>query len=115
MIRVYVAGAYSGPDVLTVFDNMRRGIKLASEVFALGYSPFTPWCDWPIHMQEHIDLDTCYEASMAWLEVADAVLVVAHQSSFTSKGTQAEITRADELGIPVFYSLAELEEWADAN
>jgi len=38
MKRVYVAGAYSGPDVLTVIDNMRRGLKLAAKVQRAGLS-----------------------------------------------------------------------------
>lgn len=112
MKRVYVAGAYSGPDVLSVFGNMRRGIKMAARLFELGFSPFTPWCDWPLHMQVELDLDHCYRASMAWLEVSDLVVVV-QKNSETSKGTQAEILRAKELGIPVFYNISEAIAWRD--
>jgi hypothetical protein len=29
--RIYVAGAYSGPDVITIMGNMRRGLALSAE------------------------------------------------------------------------------------
>lgn len=99
---VYVAGAYSAnavaPDVLS---NMRRGFKLAIEVVRLGASPYVPWSDCLLHFQEAFDLETCYAYSMAWLEKADAVIVVP-EGAEDSKGTRAEIARAKELGLPVF-------------
>jgi predicted Rossmann-fold nucleotide-binding protein len=45
--------------------------------------------------------------SMAWMEASDAVLVV--PGSENSKGTAAEIARADQLMMPVYYSLEELK------
>ena len=46
------------------------------------------------------------EYSLAWLEVSDCVLVLPGYEN--SKGTLAEIDRATELDIPIYYSMMEL-------
>lgn len=112
MKRIYVAGAYSADNVISVLNNMRRGIRLATKVLLNGYAPFAPWLDYQFQFilrdDEILTLDDYYNYSLAWLEVADAVLVV--PGSENSKGTQAEITKAKELKIPVYYSLKELRD-----
>ena len=50
---------------------------------------------------EKLDVEAYYRYSMAWLEVSDAVFVL--PNSENSKGTQAEIKRAEELNIPVYH------------
>ncbi len=111
--RVYVAGAYSADNVIAVLDNMRRGMRKSTEVFLAGYSPFSPWLDYQFQLMlrdgEKLTVPDYYRYSMAWLEVADAVLVL--PNSEQSKGTQAEIARAKELNIPIFYNLEELKAW----
>jgi hypothetical protein len=106
--RVYVAGAYSADDVLKVFGNMRKGIDAAVEVLKKGYAPFCPWLDYQFNLvAEGITLQEFYNYTLAWLEASDAVLVVpGWENSF---GTKNEIARAKELGIPVFYSVEEME------
>lgn len=99
--RVYVAGAYSGPDVITVLENMRRGLRAAALVQAAGFAPYAPWADCLVFWQQPFSIAAAYRASTAWLEVADAVLVVP-EGAATSQGTQREIARAKELQIPVF-------------
>jgi len=111
MLRVYVAGAYSADNVITVLDNMRKGMRKGLEVLLKGYSPFVPWFDYHFQFMlredEELTVEDYYRYSMAWLEVSDVVLVL--PDSEKSKGTQAEIKRAEELEIPVVYSLDELE------
>jgi hypothetical protein len=48
---------------------------------------------------------------MAWLEVSDAVLLI--EGWEKSKGTLAEIERAKALGIPVFTTVYDLNQWRD--
>ena len=110
-LRVYVAGAYSGPDVMTVLGNMRRGIRLATEVLQAGFAPFCPWCDHIYCLHADIKLSDLYAYSMSHVECADAVLVVPVGAE-TSKGTQAELKFAEERGIPIFWSLRALQDWA---
>jgi predicted Rossmann-fold nucleotide-binding protein len=53
-----------------------------------------------------IKTEDFYEYSIAWLEKADAVLVVPGWED--SVGTKKELARAKELSIPIYYSMAEL-------
>jgi len=115
MKRVYVAGAYSADNVLAVQANIRRGMQLAYEVLQAGLGPFAPWLDFTYGYFGDISLDRYYAYSIAWLEVADALLVVP-EGAEQSRGTQAEIEHAKQLGIPIFWSLDDLLAWnADAG
>lgn len=110
MKRIYIAGAYSANNVIAVLDNMREGMQLATKVFLLGYSPFAPWFDYHFQLMlrgnEQLTVDDYYRYSLDWLEVSDGVLLVANWEN--SKGTAAEIKRANELNIPVFYDIGML-------
>lgn len=114
MKRIYVAGPYSADNVIDVLDNMRRGIRLATKVLLAGMAPFAPWLDY--HYQLALKEGEClkvadyYKYSLAWLDAADAVVVVC-LGYRSSAGTMAEIERAEKLGIPVFYSFEELLKW----
>jgi len=117
MIRVYVAGRYSyvpeeqmNEKTVCILNNMRIGMRKCTELMLQGYAPFCPWLDYHytlmLHNDEKINLQMYYDYSLAWLEVSDAVLLLPGWQE--SKGTQAEIKRAEELNIPVF--LPEEEE-----
>lgn len=105
MKRLYIAGAYSSDNVLGVLDNIRRGMRAATEAFLAGYAPFVPWFDFHFQLMlrdgENLKVEDYYRYSMTWLEVSDAVWVL--PNSENSKGTQAEIKRANELGILIHY------------
>lgn len=108
--RVYVAGAYNASSSIAVLNNMREGLRLSTQVMLLGYAPFSPWLDYHYQLMlrpdENLTLEDYYKYSLAWLEVSDAVILVPGWEK--SIGTQAEIKRAAELGIPVFLDLIEL-------
>ena len=110
MKRIYVAGSYSADNVITVLENMRIGMRASVEVFLAGFAPFCPWLDYHFQLMlregEVLTVNDYYEYSLAWLEVSDAILVL--PNSENSKGVQAEIRRAEELKIPIFYSLQDL-------
>lgn len=110
MKRVYIAGSYSADNVITVLDNMRLGMRKSTEVLLAGYAPFCPWLDYHFQLmlrdEEKLSVSNYYAYSMAWLEASDAVLVL--PNSENSKGTQAELIRARELGIPIVESVVEL-------
>lgn len=111
MKRIYVAGPMSGSE-LKFLSNVSKGIRISVELLLLGYAPFCPFIDFQLFLAlrngEEITGEQIKLYSMAWLEVSDAILVLPNHH--TSKGTLAEIARAKELGIPIYYSLEELKE-----
>ena len=112
MKKIYIAGPYGAPDVMSVFENMRKGMSLATKVRQWGFAPFCPWMDYQYFFMNHAEpftLENCYEYSMAWLEVSDAVLLVKRWSN--SHGARKEVDRAWELHIPVFESFHALLQW----
>jgi len=118
MKKIYVAGAYSDDNVLGVLKNIGRGEYWASLLFMNGFAPFTPWHDKTFVIQNYgaqFSVEQFYNYSMEWLRVSDAVFVVPNNIGLKdwqdSKGTLAEITEAEKLGIPVFYSCNDLMKW----
>jgi len=113
--RVYIAGPYSADNIISCLNNMRIGMRAGLEVFLAGFSPWVPWHDFHHQLMlqgdERLTVDDYYRYSMAWLEVSDALFVL--DGWATSKGTIAEINRAEELNIPVFYSMEELINWGE--
>lgn len=102
MKRIYIAGKYSDSNVIDVLKNIHDGIKKSAEVLKNGDAPFCPWLDYQFQFfQRDLKVEDYYRYSMAWLEVSDEVWVL--PNSENSKGTQAEIKRAKELGISVIY------------
>ena len=112
MKRIYIAGAYSADNVITVLDNMREGMRFATKVFLIGYSPFCPWLDFHfqlmLHDNERLSVEDYYKYSIDWLEVSDAILLVPGWEK--SKGTLSEIRKGKELNIPIFYNIDELKK-----
>ena len=109
MKRIYVAGLYSRAkngntaNVIEVLDNMRKGIGNAVHLLNRGFSVFCPWLDFQFGLAHPIPKKVYQNNSMAWLEVSDAVLVIS--GAGLNSGVDREIERADQLGIPVFYSI----------
>lgn len=110
MVRVYIAGAYSAPNVIGILNNMRTGMRAATEVLLAGYAPFCPWLDYQFQLMlkegESLTVEDYYNYSLAWIEGSHVLLVL--PNSDNSIGTRKEIARAKELGIPIIYSISEL-------
>lgn len=111
MKRIYIAGAMSNSDCVEFLMNLNRGIRASVKLVLKGYAVFSPFIDFQyflnLRKDEEITGKMIKDNSTAWLEVSDAVLVLPNWEN--SKGTIAEIARAKELNIPVFYSMEELE------
>ena len=108
MKKVYLAGRYSADNALQVLKNIGRGEYYAGKLLLNGYAPFCPWLDKDYVIQnwtKEFTVQMFYDYSMAWLEASDLVIVLSGYEQ--SKGTLAEITRAKELNIPVYYDIKE--------
>ncbi len=109
MKRVYVAGLYSADNVLDVLRNIGRGEKMCADLFELGFAPFCPWHDKSYIISNpnaDFTVKQFYNYSMAWLEVSDCVFLLEDWEKST--GALAEVKRAEELKIPIYYSLMDL-------
>ena len=118
MTRIYIAGAYSDDNVISVLKNIGRGQHWAAMLFKKGFAPFCPWHDkeFVIHFYDsEFTVQEFYDYSIAWLEVSDAVFIVPNATGLKrwqdSAGTLKEIEIAEKLNIPIFYSLPELIQW----
>lgn len=100
MKRVYIAGPYSADTVIGMLGNIRRGIQIAAQLMDEGDAPFCPWLDHQYGLQCELPLSAYQGASMAWLEVSEAVVLAPGWERST--GTAAEIVRARRLGIPIY-------------
>ncbi len=107
MKRLYIAGAYSADNAITLLNNMRKGMRMGVRVLREGIAPFVPWLDYQFQLMlqggETLTIDDYYNYSLAWLEVSDAVLVLPGYES--SKGTHREMKFARERDIPIFFEL----------
>ena len=118
MIKVYIAGLYSRnkqggeANIIEIFENIRVGKEMGSRLFELGYAPYVPWFDYHfiLHAQQSEKLTADYfkNVSLEWLKVCDVIYMLPHWEY--SGGARAEKELAEKLGIPVVYTVDELEK-----
>lgn len=110
--RVYVAGPYSGGNVLEVLENMNRGNRVAVELMLRGYAPFTPWHDFMHSMTirqdrgEKLTVEDYYGTTIEYIQGCQALYVVPTADRYGGKwedstGTAREIQRAMYHEVPV--------------
>lgn len=108
---VYVAGKFRASNAWEVECNIRIAEQAGLEVAALGASPLIPHTNTRFFngtLTEQFWLD----ATLALLRKCDAVLALWNWRY--SEGARGEILEATRLGVPVFYSLQELDDWLKA-
>ena len=120
--RVYVAGAISpyptDPPVEGYWENITRGMYESKRVMQAGFLPYNPFLDFlyyctPSPEDFRMTEGFIKQIGLGWVEACDAILVLKKYRK--SEGTKAEIKRAKELRIPVFYSLESLIEYAEVE
>lgn len=103
---IYVAGKLNA-DAVGYLKNVHAMIVMADKIRQMGFSVFIPCLDLLAGVVAgDYEYPDYAGNNMAWLERSDIVFVL--PNSEESKGTQAEITRAMELGIPVIGDLGRL-------
>jgi len=98
---IYIAGPYTEG---VVKENVAEAIKAASIIQMEGYVPFIPHLNYYWHELYPLNYEDWMQYDFAWLARCDAILRLPGYSP----GAEREVQRAADLGIPVFYGLADL-------
>jgi uncharacterized protein DUF4406 len=105
VLKIYVAGPLSTGTYNDVVRNVRNAIDHADSIMLLGAAPYLPHLThfWnlfhPHQWQEWMNLDREY------LLKCDAILRLPGES----KGADQEVTWAKAAGLPVYYTMVEVE------
>jgi hypothetical protein len=113
MKRVYVAGAYRGPNIETILDNVRNGCEWVSVLNSLGFFTYNPWADLLEAIHTKLPVEFWMSRSLSFLSVCEALFLTPGWE--TSVGTMKELVLAFKLGIPVFDTIEDLLAWADGG
>lgn len=103
MIKVYIASPYTIGDQAV---NVKISMDAAHELMNFGYAPFAPLLSHFQHMMHPRPYEDWMAMDFVWIEACDCVLRIPGESS----GADREVKFANEKGIPVYYSVAELHE-----
>ena len=103
MKTVFIASPYTLGDVGV---NVKESMDVANTLMNLGYNPFIPLLYHFQHIVNPRPYEDWIEIDLHWLSKCDCVLRLPGESS----GADGEVKRAGELGIPVYYSINELQD-----
>jgi len=106
-MRVYIASPYTQGDQA---ENVRKQILAADNLMTLGHVPFAPTLSHFQHMVRPRPYEDWMKCCLAWVEVCDIVLRLPGYSP----GADREAFHAKQIGIPVVYSLTELDKYGEA-
>jgi len=104
MKKVYIASPYTLGDTAT---NVRFQMDVFDELVKLGFVPYVPLYSHFQHMIHPITQEEWMKLDFEWVKVCDYLLRLGGESA----GADREVTLAEKLGIPVFYSIKELCEF----
>lgn len=109
-LLVYVAGPYSAPTSEEIEENCRLARNCGRCIAAItGVFPLVPH-QLGIGIEEIGDYKYWIAATLEVMRRCDAVFAMSTYKS--SKGARGEIVEATLIGLPVFFAVAEVAEWA---
>ena len=107
MIRVYVAGKLNGMAV-DYNKNLHAMINWREILRRHGYAPYCPCLDLlPGIMFGDYEYEDYFQANQPWIDVSDALFVCPGWEE--SRGTKREMMRAKDKGVPICFTIAELD------
>jgi len=106
-MKIYIAGPYAGDTE----KNVEAACVAADAVSRLGHYPFVPHLTMYWHRPPLRSHDFWLLQDLEWLRICDAVLRIGGKSP----GADAEVAEAIKLGIPVYYSLADINKMWPMN
>jgi len=98
MVKVYIAGPYTRGDVAV---NVRAALSAANTLADAGYAPFVPHLTHFWHLLFPHPYEFWMDLDLAFLPCCQAVL----RLPGASDGADAEVAKAQELGMPVFHTV----------
>lgn len=106
---VYISGPYTAKNVVGVWKNVLTACKVGVAIRKKGHFPLIPhlyndFDEIAEAMDEHFSWQDYMDMDLAFLERCDALYFIG-----PSKGANIELQRAKELGLPIYYSLDEVE------
>lgn len=101
MTKVYIAGPMTKGCIRT---NVRVALAAATELADAGFAPIVPHLSHFWDMMYPRPYEYWMKIDFEWLAACGALLRLPGESS----GADREVAKAQELGIPVFYSVQEL-------
>lgn len=105
---VYVAGPLNATNAVDYLKNVSRMFKQALRFTKLGAYPYCPTWDIMLGIIDgSLGYEDYFQLNQPWLERCDALYYIDH-----SPGTDREIARARELGIPVFNHMEDFCRWS---
>ena len=102
MKKVFIASPYTAGDLAV---NVKTQIDMADKLMNLGYFPYTPLLSHFLHMANPRPYHNWTELDIVYLKICDCVLRLPGESP----GADNEVKIANELGIPVYYSIEGLQ------
>ena len=99
--KIYIAGPYSNGDVA---ENIRNAIHAGDYISRLGHIPFIPHLTHFWHLLIPHEYEFWMRQDEQWLSSCDALLRLHGQSA----GADREVSKALELGIPVYLSIFDI-------
>ena len=97
-MRVYLAGPYTKGDSCI---NTNRAIHEANKLLDKGYAVFLPHLCHLWHTVTPRPYKDWIRHDLSWVRACDALIRLSGESS----GADVEVQEADDVGIPVFYSV----------
>lgn len=94
-MRVYVAGPYTLGDVVL---NVRAAVLAGDRLLAAGHTPYVPHLTMFWHAIVPRPVEDWYNLDLQWLEVCDVLVRLPGES----KGADAEVAAAHEMGIEIW-------------
>lgn len=106
IIRVYVAAPYTSPNPV---QNTAKALAVGGQLLDLGYVPFVPHMNMLWDMISPRPGEQWLQWDLHWLAMCDVLLRDREQLPGLSPGADKEEQVAHFLGIPVVYSVNELQ------
>jgi hypothetical protein len=104
-MRFFISGPYTASHPREVLKNVNAAIDAGIQLMARGHHVYVPHFTHYMHLRPQctFEYEEYLRNDLAWLEVSEAVLFLAH-----SKGADGELEKAKELGLKIYYSIKDV-------